>query len=55
MSDVIEMVGNCEGESCKRAEIIIRKDELVVVDGKKYHKGCQPTEEERKAKAKSYT
>jgi hypothetical protein len=39
---------------CKRAEIIIRKDDLVVVDGKKYHKGCQPTEEERAARAKSY-
>jgi hypothetical protein len=56
MSNVIEMFGVCEAEKCKRPDrkILERKD-LVIVEKKKYHRGCEPTAEEQKAKTRSYT
>lgn len=47
MADVIELFGNCQATKCKRADVKITSEaDKVVVRGKNYHKGCQPTEEE---------
>jgi hypothetical protein len=43
MADVISLYGVCEGEPCKKAERrIVELDDLHVVNGKRYHKGCEP-------------
>jgi hypothetical protein len=54
MSDVVEVVGVCEAEKCKRRERrIFSEADKVTVREKIYHRGCEPTEKELKAKDKS--
>lgn len=58
MGNVITIQGMCAGQPCKHGpgnQIIMREDEVVTVDGKTYHKGCEPTEKEREARRNSYT
>jgi len=46
-SNVIEIHGRCNAERCKRDERLIANEaDLVVVRGKSYHKGCEPTQEQ---------
>ncbi len=54
MSNVMELHGVCEARKCKRDERrIARKSDLVVVNKRKYHRGCEPTKEEQKARNRS--
>ena len=56
MSDIVEDYGVCEGEPCKRPDrIITSENELVIIGGKKYHKGCEPTAAQQEAATRSYT
>jgi hypothetical protein len=54
MNDVIDLFSICEAEKCKRPERrITDKGDLVVVETKTYHRGCEPTREERNAQNRS--
>lgn len=54
MTNVRELFGNCEAEKCKRPERGISKEnDKVVIEKKIYHRGCQPTNAERRARNKS--
>jgi hypothetical protein len=53
MSDVDEVVGVCEAEKCKRPERRILEGDKVTMRKKAYHRGCEPTKKELKAKDRS--
>jgi len=56
MGDVVDIFGLCEAERCKRIERIITSEtDLTIVNGKKYHSGCEPTEAEQEIASRSYT
>jgi hypothetical protein len=48
MSDVIDLYGVCEGEPCQHEERrITDAADLLEVNGRRYHRGCEPPQEER--------
>lgn len=54
MPNVINVYGVCEAETCKRPErAIVREEDSVVIGNKRYHRGCEPTVEEREARNRS--
>lgn len=56
MPDVVTSYGPCEAERCKRPDrTITEEDDIVRIRGKQYHRGCEPTEEELRARDNSYT
>ena len=56
MSDVIDLYGVCEADKCRRKERAINNEQdRVRVQGKNYHKGCEPTKKEQESKNKSYS
>jgi hypothetical protein len=47
MPEVIELYGNRQARKCKRGDVKITSEaDKVVVRGKSYHKGCEPTADE---------
>jgi len=54
MSDVVDLFGVCEADKCKRPERrILSEADKIIVRKKNYHRGCEPTEEELKARDRS--
>ncbi len=46
--DVAHLYGVCEADRCQRQERAITKDsDLIVIDGRRYHRGCEPSDRER--------
>jgi hypothetical protein len=47
MGDVIDSFGVCEAEVCKRqSRILTSEDDIVRIDRRQYHKGCEPPQQE---------
>jgi len=56
MSDIIEILGPCNGKPCQReSPVITSEQDRVSIGGKDYHKGCQPKPEEQEGGNRSYT